>query len=57
MIDHEIIGVQSKKADVTEELMKPLLRRHDEGPLIQDILLYPPAPPMEFSEFEGIQSA
>lgn len=37
-MDHEVIRAQVKKAEVNEELMRPLLRRHDEGPLIMDLL-------------------
>jgi hypothetical protein len=49
-MDHEVIRTQNKKVQVNEELMRPLLRRHDEGPLIMDLLTFGGFLPMDFGD-------
>ena len=51
-IDAEIICIQNKKVEVNEELMRPLLRRHNEGPMIMDLLTLGGFEPMVFEELQ-----
>ncbi|KAH0559985.1 hypothetical protein GP486_003501 [Trichoglossum hirsutum] len=52
-IDVEIICVQNKKVEVNEELMRPILRRHNEGPMIMDLLMIGGLEPMVFEELQS----
>lgn len=47
MIDSEILAVQRKKSEVNKELMGPLLRLHNEEPVILDLLNPGGFPPLE----------
>ncbi|TVY34575.1 DNA repair protein [Lachnellula occidentalis] len=52
-IDGVTISCQKKKAMINEELMRVLIRRHDQEPLIMDLMENKPLSPMIFSEFES----
>lgn len=37
-MDAEILHTQQQKTNVNEKLMRPLVRRHDEGPVVTDLM-------------------
>lgn len=51
LIDHEIRKVQRRKAVLNEELMRPLIRFHDEGPAHVPLLSFPGLAPLRWEEF------
>lgn len=50
-IDIEIIRAQQRKLQTNDELMEPLVRRHDEGPDIRDLIYHVGLRPWEFEEY------
>ena len=49
-IDTFILSVQQKKTAVNSELMRPIIRRPEEGPDILPLLTKQPMQPMEFAK-------
>ena len=49
-IDDHIITVGKSKTAINEDLMRPLIRRHDEGPANIALLDFPRDTPMDFEE-------
>lgn len=50
-IDNEILKIQKKKTAFNEELMRPLIRFHDEGPAHIPLLSFPGLVPLRWEEF------
>lgn len=50
-VDQEILLTANKKALINEELMEPLVRRHDEEPVDIELLDELGELPMQFDEF------
>ncbi|TGO47700.1 hypothetical protein BCON_0266g00050 [Botryotinia convoluta] len=54
-IDAEVVSVANRKVSVNRDLMKVLITTHTEEPKIEELLVYPPVPAVEFPETEKVK--